>query len=184
MKGTRPASRYAKAILALAKERNLAEKINADFQLIHRTMDASGELRVFLKSPVVSAQIKKNTLDQIFKDVNELTHQVFDLLLKNNRINLLALIAIKYEQLFDTMNNKQVAFVTSAVPLTQALEAKIQAKVKELTGNEAKIENRVDQDIIGGFILRVGDLQYNASIAAQLGNLERELQNNTYVSKL
>lgn len=184
MKGTRPASRYAKAILALAKERNLAEKVNADFQLIHRTMDASGDLRVLLKSPVVNSQIKKNTLDLIFKDVSELTHQVFDLLLKNNRINLLALIAIKYEQLFDQMNNQQIAYVTSAVPLSQGLEAKVQAKVKELTGNEAKIENRIDQDIIGGFILRVGDLQYDSSIASQLGSLERELQNNTYVSKL
>lgn len=184
MKGTRPASRYAKAILALAKERNLAEKVNADFQLIHRTIDASGDLRVLLKSPVVNSVIKKNTLDQIFKDVNELTHQVFDLLLKNNRVDLLALIAIKYQQLFDQMNNQQIAYVTSAIALTQDLETKIQAKVREFTGNEAKIENQIDQDIIGGFILRVGDLQYDASIASQLGNLERELQNNTYVSKL
>lgn len=184
MKGTRAASRYARAILSLAREKNLADELNKDFRLIHRTMDASGELRVLLKSPVVSSNIKKNTLDQVFKDVHELTQQVFGLLLKNNRINLLALIAIKYEELYDELNNEQVAHVTTAVPLNPAMETKIQEKVKELTGNEARIKNRIDESIIGGFILRVGDLQYDASVAAQLGNLKREFQNFTYVSKL
>lgn len=184
MKGNRAASRYAKAILGLAREKNLAKELNDDFELVRKTMDESPDLRVILKSPVVSVKIKRNTLEAIFKDVNPLTHQVLDLMLKNNRIDVLYLVAAKYEQLFNQMNRQQVAYVTTAVPLTGALEGKIQAKVEELTGNKAKIENKINPAILGGFILRVGDMQYDASVASQLIDLKREFQNNTYVSKL
>jgi F-type H+-transporting ATPase subunit delta len=82
------------------------------------------------------------------------------------------------------MNKTEVATVTTAVPLTKELEAKVLAKIKELTGNDVSLENKIDESIIGGFILRVGDLQYNASIANKLNTLKREFTNNTYVSKL
>ena len=68
--------------------------------------------------------------------------------------------------------------VTTAVPLTDDLNAKVLAKVKELTGKEAVIENKVDESILGGFILRVGDMQYNASIANKLNNLKRTFSQN------
>lgn len=184
MKGNRAALRYAKAVLELANEKNVAQEVHDDFVLIEETYNASRDLRVILNSPVVNNTIKRGTLTEVFTKVNPLTTEVFKVLLKNNRIDLLALIAIKYKQLFNAMNNEQVAKVTTAFPLTPALEAKIQAKVKELTGNEAKIENLIDDSIIGGFILRVGDLQYNASIAAQLNGLKREFNNNAYVSKI
>ena len=59
--------------------------------------------------------------------------------------------------------------------MTPEIEAKVLSKVKQMTGSEnVTINNTIDESIIGGFILRVGDLQYNASIANQLGNLKRE----------
>ena len=67
--------------------------------------------------------------------------------------------------------------MTTAVPLDKSLSAKVLAKVKELTGYEATIENIIDENIIGGFILRVGDMQYNASVAHKLTTLRRELSN-------
>lgn len=183
MKGNRAALRYAKAVLSLAREKNVAEEVNADMTHIKGTIAASADLRVLITSPVIKDTIKKDTLSQVFTSTNGITRELFKVLLENNRINLLGLVALNYTQLFDEMNNVQVAKVTSAIALSPALEEKIQAKVKELTGNAAKIENKVDESIIGGFILRVGDLQYNASIAAQLNNLKREFTNNTYVSK-
>lgn len=183
MKGNRAALRYAKAILSLARDKNVTEEVNTDMARIKDTIEASTDLRVLLTSPVVKDTIKIGALNQVFSGTNPMTASLFNVLSENNRISLLGQVALKYTQLFDEMNNVQVAKVTSAIPLSPALEEKIQAKVKELTGNEAKIENTVDDNIIGGFILRVGDLQYNASIAAQLGNLKREFTNNTYVSK-
>ena len=184
MQGSRAAARYAKALLSLAKDRNVTKEVNDDMNLIGKTIKDSDDLQVFLKSPVIRNTMKKNALLEIFRSVNGVTSGLFSILIENNRLNILPLVAKEYNRIFNEMNGVQVAKVTTAIPLTPALEAKIQQKVKELTGNEAKIENIVDESIIGGFILRVGDIQYNGSVQAQLTNLRRELQNNTYVSKI
>lgn len=184
MTGSRAASRYAKAILGLAKDRNLAGEVNEDMKYIGKTVRSSSELRAVLKSPVIKESAKMNSLKQIFKDVNPITFELFGVLAENNRLELLTLVSARYNELYNAMMGIQVAKVTTAVPLTPALEAKIQAKVRELTGNEAEIKNTIDASIIGGFILRVGDLQYNASVASQLTSIKRELQNNTYISQI
>ncbi len=184
MQGSKAALRYAKAIISLAKDKGVTKEVNEDMKTINDTIDGTGDLRTFLKSPVIKDSIKKNALLEIFKDVNGITTGMFDILMENNRLEILSQVTSKYMFLYNQMNNVQVAKVTTAFPLTPALEAKIQQKVKELTGNEAKIENIIDESIIGGFILRVGDIQYNGSVQAQLNNLKREFKNNTYVSKI
>ncbi|GAB2762706.1 ATP synthase F1 subunit delta [Salinimicrobium soli] len=184
MYGSKAALRYAKAVISLAKDKNQTKEVNEDMTLISNTIASSHELEVFLKSPVIKDSIKKDSLEEIFKNVNGITSNLFGVLIENKRIDILEMVASKYKQLYDEMNNVQVAKVTTAFPLTPALESKIQTKVRELTGNEAKIQNIIDESIIGGFILRVGDIQYNGSVNAQLNNLKREFKNNTYVSKI
>jgi F-type H+-transporting ATPase subunit delta len=184
MQGSKAALRYAKAIISLAKDKGVTKEVNEDMKLINNTIDGTGDLRTFLKSPVIKDSIKKNALLEIFKDVNGITSGMFSILMENNRLEILSQVSLKYMFLYNQMNNVQVAKVTTAFPLTPGLEIKIQQKVKELTGNEAKIENVIDESIIGGFILRVGDIQYNGSVQAQLANLKREFKNNTYVSKI
>lgn len=184
MQGSKAALRYARAIISLAKDKGVTKEVNEDMKLINNTIDGTGDLRTFLKSPVIKDSIKKNALLEIFKNVNGVTSGMFNILMENNRLEILSQVTSKYMFLYNQMNNVQVAKVTTAFPLTPALETKIQQKVKELTGNEAKIENIIDESIIGGFILRVGDIQYNGSVQAQLNNLKREFKNNTYVSKI
>ena len=184
MKSTRAAQRYAKAILDLAKDQNAAEVVNTDMIGIFNTIDNSEDLKELLASPVVKAEVKKSALKEIFKDVNGITSGAFDVLIDNNRIIQLQAVAQKYTILFNELNHVQVAKVTTAVPLDANLEAKILEKVKELTGNVATLESTVDPSILGGFILRIGDLQYNTSVAKSLSNLSRELTNNTYISKI
>lgn len=184
MQGSRAAARYAKALLSLAKDKNVTKEVNDDMSFISKTIKDSDDLQAFLKSPVVKNTMKKNALLEIFRSVNGVTSGLFAILIENNRLDILPLVAKEYNRLYNEMNGVQVAKVTTAIPLTPVLEEKIQKKVKELTGNVAKIESIVDESIIGGFILRVGDIQYNGSISAQLTNLKRELQNNTYVSKI
>ena len=184
MKGTRAAQRYAKAILDLAQEQQVAKVVNNDMETIFQTITASDELQDVLASPVVKADLKKSALREIFKDAHTITLGSFDILLENNRIIILKAVAQKYNQLYNELNNIQVATVTTAIPLDTALEAKIQNKIMELTGNSATLKNIVDPAIIGGFILRIGDLQYNASVARSLKDLKREFKNNTYISKI
>lgn len=184
MEGNRAALRYAKAIISEAKDKNVTEEVNKDMSLIAKTISSSEDLQSVLKSSVINPNSKKEILIEVFGGINGVTKGMFDVLAENKRLQILSLVAWNYNRLFNEMNNIQIAKVTTAVPLTPALEAKIQAKVKELTGNEAKIQNLVDESILGGFILRVGDLQYNASIASQLRNLKREFKNDAYISKI
>ncbi|MFP2997952.1 ATP synthase F1 subunit delta [Spongiivirga sp. MCCC 1A20706] len=174
MTGSRAAIRYAKALLDLAKQSKADAAVNDDMLAIARTINDNKELSSFLQSPVIKSSVKIASLKEIFPKVNKHTHGIFDVLLANKRIDLLQDVAHKYVFLFDTMKGNEVAKVTTAVPLTKDLEKKVLAKVKELTGKEVALENVVDESIVGGFILRVGDMQYNASIANQLNKLKRE----------
>ncbi|MCM5662391.1 ATP synthase F1 subunit delta [Galbibacter mesophilus] len=182
MTGTRAGYRYAKAVLDYAKEQNALEAVSADMKDISATINGSKELQDALQSPIIKLSDKKAAVKEIFSGINAVSEGLIDVLIENNRINLLKVVAEKYIILYDKMRGEEVAVVTTAVPLSGELEQKVLAKVKELTGNNATIENKIDESIIGGFILRVGDLQYNASIANQLNNLKRDLHNNAYVS--
>ena len=178
MKGTRAAIRYAKAILDLAKDQNSAPAVNDDMKLIINAIADNKELKSLLNSPVVKAAQKTAVLKEVFANTNAITTGLVDVLAENKRLTLLEAVATEYTSLFDASQGFQKAHVTTAVALTDDMNAKVLAKVKELTGKEALIENTIDESILGGFILRVGDLQYNASIANNLNNLKRAFSQN------
>ncbi len=174
MAGTRAAIRYAKALLNLALSEKKADKVNDDMKLIANTISENTELANVLSNSVIKTDVKKSALLAIFPKLNKLTGGLFDLLISNKRIDILRAVAEKYSVLFDEYNGKEVAQVTTAVPLTKALEKKVLAKVKELTSKTVELESIIDESIIGGFILRVGDKQFDASISNKLNKLKRE----------
>lgn len=178
MKGTRAAIRYAKAILDLAKDQNSAPAVNDDMKLIINAIADNKELKSLLNSPVVKAAQKTAVLKEVFANTNAITTGLVDVLAENKRLTLLEAVATEYTSLFDASQGFQKAHVTTAVALTDVMNAKVLAKVKELTGKEALIENTIDESILGGFILRVGDLQYNASIANNFNKLKRTFSQN------
>lgn len=172
---TRAAIRYAKAVLDQANHAKISEVVFGDMKSIQETLAGSKELRVVLQSPVVKAEDKKQALIQIFEKNSDVTKGLIQILSSNKRINLLGSVALAYVDLYNNSKGVKVATVTTAVAITPEIQATVLSKVKEMTGSEnVTIHNTIDDSIIGGFILRVGDLQYNASIANQLGNLKRE----------
>ena len=178
MSGARAAIRYAKAVLSLANDQKASKIVNEDMMLMASTIAESKDLSDLLQSPVVSASIKKSILLEVFKNTNTITLNLIDTLISNKRIAILAEVASKYSELYDDGQGKKVAIVTTAIPLSTDLEAKVLAKAKQLTGTDVEVKNIVDESIIGGFILRIGDIQYNASIANQLSKLKREFTLN------
>ncbi len=185
MKGTRAALRYAKAVLNLAKESGKEVEVNNAMLLIAETISESKELALVLGSPVVKAADKIKALKAIFSDsIDQISLGVIGLLGENKRLPLLGMVAKQYSILFDHYRLVDVARVTTAVPLTEDLREKVLAKIKELTGNEASIENVVNEDILGGFILRVGDIQYDASISNNFNELKRQFDNSHFVAKI
>ncbi|NER13219.1 ATP synthase F1 subunit delta [Leptobacterium flavescens] len=178
MAGTRAAIRYAKAVLSLAQDQKVTDAVNDDMKSIAKSFAENEDLRAILQSPVIKSADKRASLKETFSNTHNITEGLLNILVDNKRIGILGAVAEKYSFLYDQLNGKEVAYVTTAVPLSGELEKKVLAKVKDLTGNEVSIENKIDESIIGGFILRVGDLQYNASIANKLSSLKREFINN------
>ena len=177
MKGNRAAIRYAKAILEVANSKNVAQDVNNDMNTVASTINGNVELNGFIQNPTISVEIKENALLEVFAAVNPVTKSLFHLLFVNKRFEILAAIASHYKQLFDEMNGVEVAKVTTAIEMDSALEAQIMAKITSFSNKKITIENTVDPSIIGGFILTIGDQQYNASVANRLSALKREFSN-------
>tara|TARA_R110002073_G_scaffold56835_14_gene144518 strand:- start:49 stop:585 length:537 start_codon:yes stop_codon:yes gene_type:complete len=178
MAGARAAIRYAKAILSLASDKNIAEVISNDMKLITKTIANNKDLNNMLQSPVIKSSNKKAVLLDVFKGSNAMTTNIIDTLITNRRLALLNDVATSYNRLYDELKGVQIAQVTTAIPLTDDLKVKVLAKTKELTGKDVEVKNIVDESILGGFILRVGDKQYNASVANKLNKLKREFTLN------
>jgi len=173
----RAAIRYAKAILDIANSNGQSATVNNDMKSIAAAVAESDELKNFLASPVVKGDVKISALSEIFASVQSETKGLFRLLLENKRFEILPEVASQYIALFDEMNGVETAKVTTAFPITPELEAKVLAKIKEFSNKTITMENTVDPSILGGFVLRIGDKQYNASIANRLRELKRELSN-------
>jgi F-type H+-transporting ATPase subunit delta len=185
MKDARAALRYAKAILNLAKDTKEESAVYEDMQFIAATISESADFEIMLKSPVIKLSQKIKVLNALFTDkVNPITLGLFYLLQENKRIEMLASITKQYAIIYDFLKHIQVAKVTTAIPLTEDVEALVLAKIVSLTGNKANLENVVNPAILGGFILRVGDIQYDASISNYLNQLRKEFDNSLYIPKI
>jgi F-type H+-transporting ATPase subunit delta len=185
MIGTRAALRYAKATLNLAKEKNLAEEVDKDMILIRDTIEANHDLEIMLKSPIIKSAAKKSVLAEVFKKkINGITKGLIDVLIENKRLNLLPLVAKEYIVIYDFMKGVEVAQVTTAVPLTKELEKAILKRIHESVDTKVSLVNVVDPSIIGGFVLRVGDKEYDSSVAYRLEDLLSQFEDNEYISKL
>jgi len=177
MASTRAAIRYAKAILDIAHDKGVAKEVSNDMASIASTINGNAELSAFILNPTTRVEVKQSALLEVFAGINGVTKSLFQLLFENKRFEILAAVATEYNQLFEEMNGMEKATVTTAIPMDAELEAKVLAKILTFSNKKVNIENIVDPAIIGGFILRIGDQQYNASIANRLQVLKRELSN-------
>lgn len=169
MANIRVAQRYAQAIMGLAEEQALAERIAQDFRLVQKTAAESREFLVFLKSPVINKDKKKEINSQIFgKTVHAVTLEFMNFLAEKGREDILLQII---EQ-FLVLRNQRLGIVTvdvkAAVDLAGEQRAEIQKRFEGYTRKKVLISFRLDKQLKGGFIARVGDTVYDGSIKRQL----------------
>jgi len=182
MKTSRAAIRYAKALLLESVEKNSTEQIFLDMELIKNTFYNNIDLKYMVESRVIKNSIKLSSLNLIFKQLSSLSLSLIKVLYDNNRINLLDIIAIKYIERYKEFKGIQSATVTTAIPLNDELENQVLETISKLTNKKTTLINKVDQSLIGGFVLRVGDIEYNASFKNKLKNIKQEFNKNTNLS--
>lgn len=171
---SRAAIRYAKAILDIAIVNKTAEAVNNDMKAIIAATGENAELKDFFANPTIKGEVKLNVVKEVFPSVQNETNGLFQLLLANKRFEILPAVASQYLAQFDKANGIETAVVTTAFPITAEIEAQVFHKLKEFSNGTITIKNVVDSSIIGGFVLRMGDKQYNASVANKLQQLKRE----------
>lgn len=173
------ASRYAKALIDLAAEQNVVEPVKEDIELFIDTCKANTELQAILKNPIISLDKKANILDAIFGDkLNKIILEFFKIAVRKGRANVLLASAMEFVNQYNILKNVVKATVTSSSPLSKDNISQIEAVVKEATKGEVILTTKVDPSLIGGFILKVGDKQFDTSLSGKLNKLKKEFQQN------
>lgn len=185
MKDTRVAQRYAKSLITLAEEREVLEHVKTDMLSLQEVCHSNADFMNMLKSPVVKTDKKKVILNEIFaKDFSELTLAFINLITDKKRESVLAAIAESFIHLYNHSKNIVKASVTTAITMPDDMRSQVLAQLKTVVNNaEVQVEERVDESLIGGFVLRVGDTEINASVANKLQKLKREFVSNPYIKE-
>ncbi|MGY3088291.1 F-type H+-transporting ATPase subunit delta [Hymenobacter sp. UYAg731] len=186
MADQRVAARYAKSLLDLGQEMGTLDAVKADMDLLSKTMADSRELRLLLRNPIVKHDKKLAILKAIFEGkVSDMTLRFFTILTDKNRESAIEGIGPEFLAQYNVLQGIQSAQVTSATPLTPTARAEMQALVTRETGlTEVQLTEKVDPELIGGFVLRVGDNQIDDSVRTSLRKLRTSLQENSYQPQL
>jgi F-type H+-transporting ATPase subunit delta len=184
MKTSRAAIRYAKALLLESVEKNSEKETLSDMEIVKKTFAENIELKHMIDSRVIKNSIKLSSLKLIFKDLGGLSISLINVLFENNRVDILDIIASKYIEKHNELKGIQSALVTTAVPLNHELEKQVLNKLSKLTNKQTLLTNKVDKSLLGGFVLRVGDIEYNASFKNKLKNIKQEFNQNTNLSTI
>lgn len=182
---SRVASRYVKSLLDLAVTQGQLDKVHADMKLLAATVDNSRDLELMLKSPVIKHDKKGAILAAIFKGkVTTLSMAFIDILTKKNREPLLFEIAREFHNAYNVYKGIGKASVTTTVPLDAKTRSQFETIVKKLADRkEVELDEKLDQDLIGGFILNVEDKQIDASIKNNLRKLKLKFSENPYIKE-
>ena len=179
MSEVRVASRYAKSLLDLSKEKGIVEQVNQDMVLFAQTLEQNRPLALAFKSPVIRHQQKLAILSATFeKRVSPTTFSIFKIITEKNREAVLYAIAKEFHRQYNEYKNIQVAQVTTTFPLDDAMRSHFKQIVEEKTGKTVELEEKVDPQLVGGFVLKVGDWQIDESLKSRLRNLKYTFMQN------
>ena len=175
------AKRYAKALLDYSIEKHEEDAFFQEISSVVEVVRENPDLRALLHSPIVRMEIKHKVLQEVFSERSATLNLLIEILVENKRVSDLYDIAREYVIQYNRYKGKTTAYLTTAVELPESLKAQFVQKAIALSGGKKiTLESRVEPQLIGGFILRIDDLQYNASIAHKLYGIKEQLSENVY----
>ena len=175
MKSTKSAVRYAKALLELSQEQNKLDIVESNMLEIIKAGKETHDFQVFLNSPVIKADKKIDVLNQLFSNFDSLSLSFIALITKNSRERLISEIAISFVAQIKEIRGIVPVSITSATPLDSKTKDVILTKINSSIKAKLEVEEIIDKALIGGFIVRMGDKQIDASVASQLNRMKQEL---------
>lgn len=172
------AGRYAKALFKFGLEKHNLEVYTADLKIIQQLIKQDENFRFLIDNPVIAVSKKKTIFKTLFQEkIHDEITNFLNFLIDKGREDYLPAIIRAFIALYQDYANIQNVEITSAIEFDQALIEKIGNLLKEKTGKSSEIVTYTDQDLIGGFVLRIGDQQIDASVSGQLKTIKKQLYN-------
>lgn len=175
MTSSKSAPRYSQALLDLAIEQGKLDAISADMKYLAEVCNDNHELELMLESPVVRADKKIAVLNAVFDQFDTVTKAYLELIVKNGREGILPQIAASFDAQLKEYKGIVPVKLISAKPLDAGVKKNILSKIEGSVKGTLEVTEEINPDLIGGFIVRMGDTQIDASVASQLGQLKTRL---------
>jgi F-type H+-transporting ATPase subunit delta len=168
------ALRYNNSLLNLAIEQGVLEEVHSDMRLIDKVSKENPMFIMMLENPVISHQKKLSVLKAIFgSKVNKLTMALFEIISRKNREDILPEIAAVFHEQYNEHKGIAEATIITQYPIDSNERREFEDTVKKTTGaKRVELTEIVDPDIIGGFILKIGDRQIDNSLRSKLNELK------------
>lgn len=182
MKNTLLVRRYAKAFLDFAIKNDMADQGLVDLEFVTTTLQGHRELRNILSQPFLPKAKKEAIISRVFADrISANTLKFIILLVDKSRSDIITNILDVYRFLYNEYRNIAVVTITTAVKINEPTQQKLLYFVKDKISGNVQIINKIDKDIIGGFIINYLDYQYDRSVRTDLKRLQSIFNDNLYV---
>jgi len=177
----RVASRYARSIFDLSIELKIVDRIFDDMRIVEQVCADNRKLVVLLKNPIVRYDYKLRVLNRIFeRHLDTLTIKFFNLICRKNRAGILPDVTKTFVSLYLDYKGIVKAELAAAIELSSSIKKEFERIVAKATGKEVELDTIVDESLIGGYILKIGDNQIDDSLKSKLKSLRRELKGRRY----
>ena len=166
---------YARSLFEAAKDQDKLDEIREQLGTFADAVAESHDLQVFLFSPYLSTEEKKQGLRRAIEGADEAFLNFLDLMVENHRMPVIFRVRREFDELWEEENQLLPVQVTSAVPLDDAIVQEIGSTIGEQTGKQVELSSQVDPDILGGIVVRVGNAILDASIRNRLEQLRKQV---------
>lgn len=169
-------STYAKALFDAAHEHEEIEETLDDLKEFVGALHESEELRRFFYGPQISETQKRRAIDALTEEMSDSTTNFLKVLVDNDRVEILEDVVPRYEDLVEEYQGKVEVHLTTAIELSDEMLDRFKSRLGEiLDGYEVVLETDVDSDLVGGAIVRVGEMQVDGSVRSQLQGLREKM---------
>lgn len=175
MKGSKVAARYAQALLEITEEQQKTDAALSNMRDLSVTAGDNREFELFLKNPIIKSDKKIAILEKVFTHFDEVSLSFIRLITKNGREALLPAIAHEFDARVKSVRGIVPITLTSAVALDTSVKDSIVKKLSAQVEGKLEIEEKLDDKLIGGFMVRMGDVQIDASILRQFKEMRKNL---------
>ncbi len=186
MLNPRLATRYAKSLIGLSIERGQLDQAHNDMRYIQAVTKSNADFVALLRSPIIASDKKESILEAVTKGkIGELSTAFIRLLIRKGRESNLPEIAHAFIEQYKENQQIHTVKLTTATPVSEEVKKEIVEKVKSQSGmKNIELSTVVDEDLIGGFVLQIGDTLVDASIAYDLNAIKKQFLNNDFIYKI